>query len=326
MESTLDAPPPLTYQPSIVTRRLFVPGLSAEQDFQFAVIDSAEAWPEASQIRSKKLLPLGPGKKLQIDSSGISWDDYVAILQEPPIPEWPVGNTNKEPDEAFLALREAATLDRRVLLIERATQKKIPGATKEDKRCFLKSRTAGEVEALMQFVNSDACCWSDLSLSTEMIERYRAACNANAEIISLSDTMDEGSVSTESKYTFHLQRPGDSFISEFHLSGMAREEAIRIRKDCHPGDPPLMPQRNEQGRPIGTTPNPNDPLYQIKVRKSNKRELLLYLQSCMAFPIPGNTEEDRSAWLGKRLIGDLTLLKEFIESNILSAEGSIQSF
>ncbi|NOJ28247.1 MAG: hypothetical protein DA330_09585, partial [Nitrososphaera sp.] len=180
--------------------------------------------------------------------------------------------------------------------------------------------------AIVQFIESDAACHSGMNTIRPAIEQYRSACSRNAEIVSLSDSLEEWTVSSESKYTFWLQRPSDPYITEFHLSGLTREEALAIQKETDPGEPPAMPQRDDRGRVIGQQPNPNDPLYQRKASQLNKRQLLLYLQKCMSFKIPGETEEERSGWLGKRLIGDLVLLKEFIETNILSAEGAIGTF
>lgn len=306
----------------VVERKLRLPGQDNEASFPFVVVDCPEAWPEAREMSGQKVMQFGQNK-LSFTTHGVSYDDYVAIQQKWHVPEW--DNKDQDPPPNFVAERAMAITDRRIALIEASMQKPVPGATQDDKRNWLRARTQGEVDALISLVNSNGCAWLDSNTRTTLISQYQAICEQNSRVVNVDD-LDAWGAASESKYSFLLQRPFDSFITEFQLRGLQREDVVRIQKECSPGDPPLMSVTDAGGRIIGTRPNLNDPNFQIRQSKANKKELLLYLKLALPFEVPGKDEAEQMEWLGKRLIGDLTLLKQFIETRILSYQGELELF
>jgi hypothetical protein len=309
-------------KPNIVERTLRLPGQATEVTFPFVVVDSPDAWPEASSLVGEKILTFGE-TKLRFKSHGVSYDEYIAIQHTHHIPEW--SKKEADPTPEFIAERTMAVTDRRIALIEATMRKPVPGKTHDEKRSWLQSKTQGEIDALISFVNSHGCAWLDSNTRTTLISQYQAICEQNAMIVNV-DSLECWGSALESKYFFLLQRPYDPYITEFQLRGLKREDVLRIQKECSPGDPPLLATHDAGGRINGTVPNHSDPNYQLKMNKANKKELLMYLQLAMPFEIPGTTEVERMEWLGKRVVGDLTLLKQFIETRILSYQGELDLF
>lgn len=308
-----------------ISRRLLKRKDGSTAEFDVLLIDGPEKWPSASEIKSSKTLEFGT-KKLKVNLSGISVADFYAIQTATYIPQWDNAD-GEEPDPKFAEMRADRIADRRMALIEKAVGMKFPGETQEDRREYYNRRSSGEIEALMAAIHSNSTCFVEM-MDTPLIRDYRSCCEVGV-VADAESFFDNWGEAKDSQYTLLFQRPQDSYITEIRLRGITQDEDIRISKACEPGDPPMRPVRDNsgpRGRIIRSVPNPQDPEYQSRLSACNRKRILMLAESSLTFQIPGTSFEERMAWLSDRIIGDVQVLKAFIENKILSYEEELQSF
>lgn len=316
---TETAPEKTTIEKSITTRTL-KSASGQEYNFPFLVVDSPDKWPEAASFCVRRTIP---NTKIGIPIRGISYEDFDRIQEEYAIPAAP---EPKSPGyEALRAAREDAILAKEVALIEISTGMKIPGDDSKEKVEFVKAKGKSDVDGLLSYVQDFGCCWVEGDAQTPLVSQYQSLCEE--ESVESATPFAMWSDAKDSSYSFIFQRPHDNFICEFPLRGISSEKDTAIRKATDPGEPECIPYKDPiSGRISGVRHNPNDHKWLKRANKMQKKALILYLEATLPFSIPGETEEERAKWLGKRLIGDVAALKRYIDRNVTSFGASLSFF
>jgi hypothetical protein len=315
------APVPLS--PQIEGRVLRVG--DQETEFPFLVIDSPEKWAEATQVKAIYQMPIiGSGKSIAFPMIGPSLEKWESIEAKFVVPEW---QDEGDPTDDFLNNRKKILAERRIAILECCLNKQFPGETAEQKIAYLNDRCPGEVEALIQFIENSLCNWSDGPQSTLLTEYSQVAQRAMGGAVIEFNSFDDWKKANEAEYFFRMQRPTDAYIIEIPLKGLSRDQKEHIQTETKESVPPLRPVFGHDRRPdkTKTVPNYQDPAWLKRTRTLMQKRTVMYFDACMPFTIPGNNVQEKYQWIAQRLVGDITKVKDFIETEFMSF-GSRYSF
>ena len=116
---------------------------------------------------------------------------------------------------------------------------------------------------------------------------------------------------TQKVYEFRVAHP-ESPELVFKVKGLSSARVSEIDKLTEAPEPPIKPVRGTRGRVEGAQPDPNDPGYQKTLRSLDVYRDLLILESALAFEIPGATQAEKVAWLGRRPFDEVDQLRAFV--------------
>lgn len=299
-----------------------------EHKYQFLIVDTADKWESAEVFKSPFQMRV-PGKNqiVQFQLSGISYNQWDQIERKFPRPRpIEINKPNRDQLQAALEQREyEMKLNRRCEIFEVAIGKPIPGSTKEEKAAWLNQMGAGEVSVLFDHIVDYQSNMSDGTLLQSYVQQ---AIEKNMEVVEVDSLETWASLSCAGSF-FRMQRPFEEYILEFPLKQLTEETKRNIATNTKDPVPPSKPGRN----PVNNRPDPSipeynydDPAYLRAMHATAQKRLLLHLEAVLPFQIPGIKQEDRLEWIGKRLLGDVVRLRNFIEDEIIEYRGRLNFF
>lgn len=299
----------------------------AKERFNFLVIDSPEKWEAASEFKRTFRLTLpGADKVLEIPMIGLSYDQFNEVLSKHPIPEW---DGEGEPNEVFKVNQKTIGIRRRIDLLEMALGKKIQGESYDEKRVMLEKTNPGNIEEMYAFITgelSNTALHRGIYLAGYLDIKARFPQETVEQIGSFEDFF---AATNDVTHFLRMNRGGQDYIVEFPLKTLTQETKEEIEKRCVEPQPPLIPSFHPITRkPIPGKPKQNyeDPQYIRAYNKYMKLRTIMYLNACLPFRIPGETEDEQSKWIGSRLVGDVRQVNDFINDVILGIEGRYNFF
>jgi len=316
--------PDNSFSPVFEQRKLKVE--EREYEYPFLVISKAEDWRPALATQAKYDMPMpGTDRSMSFPMTGISLKIWEGIEARHVIPEWEGGG---DPTKEFDVKRQAVIQQRNVCILEAALQKTIPGKNPDEKVAFLNERCPGEIEALFVFIHKRLCNWS--TQEQPLLDQYLHHCALahQNKVVEFKD-FDDWTKASESQYTFRMQRATDQYIIEIPIKGLSRQNRDQIMEETKETEPPHVPvwdARKGAYDRTQTKPNRQDPAWLKVARAVHQKRTVMYLERCLPFEIPGTTGLDKYDWLAERLVGDVTKLKDFIETELLSYGSRYQNF
>lgn len=98
----------------------------------------------------------------------------------------------------------------------------------------------------------------------------------------------------------------------FKVKGMSAARVAEIEKLTEAPEPPVKPVRGPRGRVEGAQADPKDPAYLQTLRALDIYRDLLILESALSFEIPGATQAEKVAWIGRRPFDEVDQLRAFV--------------
>lgn len=287
-----------------------------DQTFDFLVVDTAEKWQPANEFYSMYDMPLvGTSKKIRFHLQGISLAAWEEMEQDHKLPEWESDGT---PDVEFEQRREQILSEKFSHVFELALGKKLPGESYAEKATYLRQLNPGEVQALFLFVQNTACNYRNGELIDTYMRAVLSRMDAESDLVEFSG-FEEWKVATEACYVFRMHRPFEDYLIEFPLKNISSEDRSRIEAECRDPEPPRKPKRDSKTKRIiagETEPDFMDDHWLKKCRAVNQKKLVMYLDACLPFQLPGENQLKQYEWVSQRLMGDVVRLKEFIEQEL----------
>lgn len=299
----------------LITRNI-VAKTKEQAEFSFLVIDRPEKWPEAESFKSQYHMPiLGHDRRLTFDLHGVSLKDWEEVEEAHPLPEW---NGDGDPTDEYKQQLNQATLEKQALIFEKATGVLVPGTTAAEKAAQINKFNPGETQALYLFIRNHACNYTDGSL----LDRYSTFC-ARRESSAIENvkftTYQDWEAATNAPYIYRMHRPCDEYIVEFPLKSPTAEQRLTIDQETREPEPPKKPKRDPQTRRLiqgQYEPDRDDEHWKKKVRAVNQKRLIMYLNTCLTFTVPGGNLMEQYDWVSRRLMGDVVKLSRFIEQDL----------
>ena len=116
---------------------------------------------------------------------------------------------------------------------------------------------------------------------------------------------------TQKVYEFRVpHQNGPELV--FKVKGMPAARVAEIEKLTEAPEPPVKPVRGPRGRVEGAQPDPRDPVYLQTLRTLDVYRDLLILESALSFTIPGETQIEKIAWIGRRPFDEVDQLRAFV--------------
>jgi len=293
-------------------------------------VNTATAWPKASEIeRIMDINTFDSGKKVRLKMRGISLSQWTAVEEKNPILDHDEQIDSKK-TELYEQLEKEAIALKRMELFEIATGKKIPGATKQEKINWLESKPAADMDAIFIFIRLKLCNFRPEfgSADEEMLDAYERYLQGNSEIVE-PDSADDIFSALSSDFCFRFQRPGDDYITQFKMRHISSQDFREIELETKTPEAPIVPFRDALTGslvPGKTSRNTKDPAYLAKLAAVAKLKTLRILQKCLMFEIPGTSDQERIAWIGERLIGDVLRIKRYIEEEVMGVASRYNFF
>ena len=135
----------------------------------------------------------------------------------------------------------------------------------------------------------------------------------------LVDSADKWLPATTIVTQHKIQRPGGTVLT-FSLKGIPSAMYYKIQRETRTMDVPEKEeaQLDRRGNPIKGLPmlkvaDPKDPTYLANVEEMGNKKVTLVIDAALTFDIPGNTWEEKHAWLQERLPGDVINLYSTID-------------
>lgn len=305
----------------------------SEVKFDVLVVDKAEKWITAEEIKSTHDLVLPGGKVVKIPTRCLSWGEYEDIenrYQIPPVPASDPGSNivNIELNKARQKQIDEVVQKRRVEIFELSTGKSIPGKDISEKAAWLDNLGTGNADSLFNYITEICCGMSDDI--PEALRLYNEHSNSKSfseatELQSFEDLISAANINT----SFRIQRPTEKNITEFvfkHISDGKKKEI----EDAVPDPvPPSKPGKNPAtGKPDASFPiyNWQDPTYQEALTGAGKVRTQMWMDAIFPFPIPGASVQERYQWIRKRPFGDVYKIRRFINEEIINYTGRLNFF
>ena len=299
-----------------------------KEKFKFLIIDSSDKWEAAKDFKHDFLMKIpGTDETFSIPMTGLSYDQLTDIVAKHPYPEW--NEEDGQVPAAVAAARERCTLERRIAILESAMGMKIPGATFEEKRATLNKTNEGNLDVLEAFArgqlsNNEITPGMQLMNYNQMRNRFPQ--EKVVEVKSFEDFLNHSSTVI---HFFRMNRYQQDYIVEFPLKSLTQEAKQDIETRTPEPEPPIMPVHHPvTGRivPGKTRVNTEDPTYIRALNRSKKARTVMYLNACLPFRIPGDSEDEQMTWLGQRLSGDVRQINTYINDVILGVDGRYSLF
>jgi len=299
-----------------------------KEKFKFIVIDRPEKWEAAKDFKHDFLMKIpGTDETFSIPMTGLSYDQLTDVIVKFPFPEW--DEDDGVMPATVVAARERTTVQRRIAILETALGMMIPGSTFEQKRDSLNKTNTGNLDVLEAFArgqlsNLEGTPGLELMNYNQMRQRFPQ--ENVIDVKSFEDFLDR---SNSVVHFFRMNRYQQDYIVEFPLKSLTQENKEEIEKRTPEPEPPIMPVHHQvTGRilPGKTRVNTEDPTYIRALNKAKKMRTVMYLNACLPFRLPGESEEDQVAWLGGRLAGDVRQINTYINDVILGVDGRYNLF
>lgn len=329
VENADPAPATLPPQSTVNKSDLIERAIETEDDrkctFQFLTIDSAEKWKEASEFRTVFEMPiLGSDRTMQFNVRGLSLADCEVIETQHRISDWK-GEGNPPP--AFEESRQQVIFEKMVHVFEEACEIKFPGETWGEKANAVRKLNPGEIEALYQFIFNKASNGADGPLlgQYDLLSSFR---KNKSKATAVFTDFSQWEAATRTGYFFRMQRPLENFIIEFPLKNISSADRAMIESETRTPDAPKMPRRGPDKKPIPgeMIPDLEDEGWLRACRAVGQKRTAMYLNACLTFQIPGANLQAQYEWLSKRLLGDVTRLRDFIEEDLIGYRSRFDFF
>jgi hypothetical protein len=116
---------------------------------------------------------------------------------------------------------------------------------------------------------------------------------------------------TQRVYEFRIAH-ANAPVLVFKVKGLSAARVSEIEKLTEAPEPPIKPVRGTRGRVEGAQPDPQDPTYRKTLRSLEIYRDLLILESALSFEIPGSTQAEKVAWIGRRPFDEVDQLRAFV--------------
>lgn len=307
-------------QEDLLEERTFK-GSESEESFKVLSIDSPDKWKNAEENTSDFTIRSGEGS-YSLSLKGVSLADWEKVEDEVKFPSHLTDKKDSEKSNAELEEQNKLSMHRKVLIFEKSFGN-IPGETVDEKIEFLKDRVPGEVDSISDFIGRELCNFKDGA----RLSSYILLIEASKTPVNLS-SFDNWSTASETKYIFRFQRVYDEFITEIPLKGVSAKDKESIEIETKFPEPPMLPKRLANGRfdPSQLEPNTEETSYVTACKLNGRKRMVMYMDKCLSFELPGTTVEEKYEWLSGRLVGDVIRLQEFINRRILSYEEQYDFF
>lgn len=304
---------PVTEQQIKLETRKFSTGEN-EAEFSIFRIEKASDWKPAIDYRMPLQIKLDHGRRLQMMATAISLSQWTEVEYKNPIPE--ETEADKANKDAFQKKLDSVTMNRRVLILELSTGKKIPGTTIEEKRQWLEQLGASELDAMYNQL-LEHC--SGMGIGDELATYMMFADRPENSKIVAADSFEDWMTASQTGTTFRFQRPSEYFICEIGLKQLSREAKDKIADAAKEPMPPGKPGKN----PTTGIPDPNfmeynwnDLRYLEALRSVQKMRMVMQLETVLPFPIPGSDLNEKFKWIGDRAMGDVIKLTRYIDNEL----------
>lgn len=283
--------------------------------FNFLVIDRADKWEAADSFRhSTSLKAKGRKAALRINLRSLSygeWEECEATFPQPPLPQ-NIDSLTEEAKQTYKDQQDAVVTSRQIRAMELSTGKEVPGSDMAEKIQYLEQLGIGESRALIDRI-VDYYSAVDEGDELRLYKAVTAKEKTNDEI--LFESFDDWLNLSDNGMSFHWQRPWEEFLIEFPFKKLTQEQYDEIIKANQGPQPPERPGRN----PVTNKVDPKFPIRNLSDKKwmkanreANRRRLVALLEALLPFPIPGSNEQEKSQWLGQRLLGDVIAIDTFL--------------
>jgi len=128
----------------------------------------------------------------------------------------------------------------------------------------------------------------------------------------------------------------DGSADRFLCKGLSGEDLDYIEKQCTPPEPPKKPRYDEKGKPViiagraQSEPDYADREYKQKLVEYSSKRVVLILEKGLVKPdgkiMPGNSWQEKFAYLNKKLRGDILKLANFINIDLSNLQQSDVNF
>lgn len=299
---------------------------AGQGEFDVLVIDSPEKWDLAEKLKADYMLSISDDSDMKFRLSGISLAEWERVEEANYIPE-ERQNATDEAKEEIRQLSEKAVLSKKVAFFEMSTGMKIPGETPDQKNDFLSERCCGHLETLYSFITTSMVNLIDGNMMRDYIQASFEDVTTR-RVIEFTG-FDSWQKASEITVVLRMQRPFDDYITEVPLRGVSEKRRAEINEATPTPKPPMLPARKKGGKgfdPNTLEPNFNDPTWRAASRACSQKKVAMMFESCLQFEIPGTNLKEKYDWIATHLVGDVVRIKNYIESNILSASSSIDFF
>lgn len=284
--------------------------MGGKADKNIIVVDAAEKWPAAKDVREAVTIPTVRGAaKFDLRAvSAVEWEAIRTANASPDPPTRKVGRLT-EPDyedsEYKKAVAESA-LRMTVAVIDAAWQS-LPGETLDAKVAWAETKLlrGGDLDHVFSAVN-------DLS---GFQRGWRDETETEVAIACPEDWEKASQAPTGYLYT----RAGKTL--RFTLRGIPGAQVKAIEAATATPPPPIetLNLPNIPGRRgIVSQANPDNPAYKAQVARLREMEAMLILEASLGFAFPGKDSNAKLDWLRQRPWGEVLGLQTFVRLDVLS--------
>jgi len=288
-------------------------------EFSVLVLDSPDKWEEAIGMSFSREIQIDQ-KKLKLNLRCVPYGAYKYISENFEIPEEDEDDDASDPQAKKESI-DSVILKRKVLFFEAATGKPIAGNNLAEKAAKLAERPVAVVDKIFDVINHYACAVVDDSVT----EEFNAISSKEAAVMEFNDidSIFDGTDSVSDR-VFVFSRPFQNYIIKVPLKSISSERRSQIESECKIPTPPRRPGKGfDVNNP---QPWAKEPHYVARVRNIKNKKMMMYLDECLTFKIPGDTIEQKQQWLGKRLVGDVLKIQLFIQREIIDASMAFNFF
>lgn len=299
-------------------------GVDQETKVDILVVTGPEMFPDADGYKSVFTVDQG-NRNININVRGMSYGEWEAIEVLYPQPRFDQERAGViEYQREFTKESDKVKLQRKVALIEHCTGWKIPGDTLEEKAEALSKRIPeSQTNEMYEFVMSEG---SNFPAETDPIIAKLAMANMN-ETLSVTD-FDSWQKVCEETLKFHMKRPQEDWVIEIPIKQISEKDKRTIEEQCQLPIPPSRPGRDPVTQKISEAHpiyNHEDDVYQKACSEVRVKSRIMRFEASV-FKIPGNSHEEKKNWLGRRLLGDILLIEEFLTKRVYNSRGTVDFF
>ncbi|MFH1605163.1 MAG: hypothetical protein ABIH03_14810 [Pseudomonadota bacterium] len=263
------------------------------------VVKAPEDWPEATDVRGSVSLDM-PDGTAKFDVRALSHAEHNEIILKYPVPQMPGDKASPAEKTAWGEVAGMAKLSCWIAAVN-ACWKPLPGETVEAQAAWALNNLYRNDEILSLYAAIRV-------LSGRNLLEFN---NPNSgKSISVDDPSRWAEI-TQRVYEFRIPHPNSPTLV-FKVKGLSAARVAEIDKLTEVPEPPIKPVRGPRGRVEGAQPDAKDPKYLQTVRSLDIYRDLLILESALSFEIPGATQAEKIAWIGRRPFDEVDQLRAFV--------------
>jgi hypothetical protein len=209
-------------------------------------------------------------------------------------------------------------LKRQVRMLEVATRQVIPGDDMKAKMQWVAERNNGELQALCAYI-ADVCTGLREGQMHEIMKQIHSMSSHETKIVS---NFSEWEIAAQTLANFRMCRPVEDFVFQIPMKGISQTRKLEIDQECILPVPPMkmgIDPQTQRPSPKYKKENPRDPDYIRAKRAVEDKWMIMILDECMPFKIPGTSIKEKREWLNRRLLGDVIKLRQFIDNELLGS-------